>query len=233
MDNLNIPTHVAIVLDGNGRWAKKKHMPRTYGHKNGAENVVDICLYAKERGVKYMTLYAFSTENWKRPLDEVNYLMKLVIKFIDSKLDILMEENCKLNFIGDLEKLPASTKEICIRAMEDTKDNDEITLNIALNYGGRDELVHAFKAMIDDGISKEDIITEEMISSYLYTKDQPDPDLLIRPGGEIRLSNFLIYQLAYAEFYFTDTLWPDFDRLAFDEALEEFSRRNRRYGALS
>ena len=232
MDNLNIPTHVAIVLDGNGRWAKKKHMPRTYGHKNGAENVVDICLYAKKRGVKYMTLYAFSTENWKRPLEEVNYLMKLVIKFIESKLDILMEENCKLNFIGDLEKLPASTKEICIRAMEDTKDNDEITLNIALNYGGRDELVHAFKAMIDDGISKEDI-TEEMISSYLYTKDQPDPDLLIRPGGELRLSNFLIYQLAYAEFYFTDTLWPDFDRKAFDEALEEFSRRNRRYGALS
>lgn len=232
MDNLNIPTHVAIVLDGNGRWAKKKHMPRTYGHKNGAENVVDICLYAKRRGVKYMTLYAFSTENWKRPAEEVNYLMKLVIKFIESKLDILMEENCKLNFIGDLEKLPASTKEICIRAMEDTKDNDEITLNIALNYGGRDELVHAFKAMMDDGISKEDI-TEEMISSYLYTKDQPDPDLLIRPGGELRLSNFLIYQLAYAEFYFTDTLWPDFDRKAFDEALEEFSRRNRRYGALS
>lgn len=232
MDNLNIPAHVAIVLDGNGRWAKKKHMPRTYGHKNGAENVVDICLYAKERGVKYMTLYAFSTENWKRPAEEVNYLMKLVIKFIESKLDILMEENCKLNFIGDLEKLPASTKEICIRAMEDTKDNDEITLNIALNYGGRDELVHAFKAMMDDGISKEDI-KEEMISSYLYTKDQPDPDLLIRPGGELRLSNFLIYQLAYAEFYFTDTLWPDFDRKAFDEALEEFSRRNRRYGALS
>ncbi len=230
MDNLNIPTHIAIVLDGNGRWAKNKHMPRTYGHKNGAENVVDICLYAKKRGVKYMTLYAFSTENWKRPAEEVNYLMKLVIKFIESKLDILMEENCKLNFIGDLEKLPASTKEICIRAMEDTKDNDEITLNIALNYGGRDELVHAFKAMMDDGISKEDI-TEEMISSYLYTKDQPD--LLIRPGGELRLSNFLIYQLAYAEFYFTDTLWPDFDRKAFDEALEEFSRRNRRYGALS
>ena len=232
MDNLNIPTHVAIVLDGNGRWAKKKHMPRTYGHKNGAENVVDICLYAKKRGVKYMTLYAFSTENWKRPAEEVNYLMKLVIKFIESKLDILMEENCKLNFIGDLEKLPASTKEICIRAMEDTKDNDDITLNIALNYGGRDELVHAFKLMLDDGISKEDI-TEDMISSYLYTKDQPDPDFLIRPGGELRLSNFLIYQLAYAEFYFTDTLWPDFDRKAFDEALEEFSRRNRRYGALS
>lgn len=232
MDNLNIPTHVAVVLDGNGRWAKKKHMPRTYGHKNGAENVVDICLYAKERGVKYMTLYAFSTENWKRPAEEVNYLMKLVIKFIESKLDILMEENCKLIFIGDLEKLPASTREICIRAMEDTKDNDEITLNIALNYGGRDELVHAFKLMLDEGVSKEDV-TEEMISSYLYTKDQPDPDLLIRPGGELRLSNFLIYQLAYAEFYFTDTLWPDFDRKAFDEALEEFSRRNRRYGALS
>lgn len=232
MDKINIPTHVAIVLDGNGRWAKKRLMPRTYGHKNGADRVVDICLYAKERGVKYLSLYAFSTENWKRPDEEVNYLMKLVIKFINSKLDILMKENCKLIFIGDLDKLPSETKAICLKAMEDTKDNDEITLNIALNYGGRDELVHAFRQMIDEGLAKEDV-TEEMISSHLYTKGQPDPDLLIRPGGELRLSNFLIYQLAYAEFYFTDTLWPDFDRACFDEALEEFNRRNRRYGALS
>lgn len=232
MDKINIPTHVAIVLDGNGRWAKKRLMPRTYGHKNGADRVVDICLYAKKRGVKFLSLYAFSTENWKRPDDEVNYLMKLVIKFINSKLDILMKENCKLIFIGDLDKLPSETKAICLKAMEDTKDNDEITLNIALNYGGRDELVHAFRQMIDEGLAKEDV-TEEMISSHLYTKGQPDPDLLIRPGGELRLSNFLIYQLAYAEFYFTDTLWPDFDRACFDEALEEFNRRNRRYGALS
>lgn len=232
MDKINIPTHVAIVLDGNGRWAKKRFMPRTFGHKNGADRVVDICLYAKERGVKYLSLYAFSTENWKRPDDEVNYLMKLVRKFINSKLDILMREDCKLNFIGDLDKLPPETKDICLRAMEDTRDNDAITLNIALNYGGRDELVHAFRKMLDEGVAKEDV-TEEMISSHLYTKAQPDPDLLIRPGGELRLSNFLIYQLAYAELYFTDTLWPDFDRACFDEALADFAKRNRRYGALS
>lgn len=232
MDKINIPTHVAIVLDGNGRWAKKRFMPRTYGHKNGADRVVDICLYAKECGVKYLSLYAFSTENWKRPDDEVNYLMKLVIKFINSKLDILMRENCKLNFIGDLDKLPPETKAICLKAMEDTRDNDAITLNIALNYGGRDELVHAFRQMLDEGVASKDV-TEEMISSNLYTKAQPDPDLLIRPGGELRLSNFLIYQLAYAELYFTDTLWPDFDRACFDEALADFAKRNRRYGALS
>ena len=232
MENNKIPNHVAIILDGNGRWAKKRLMPRTYGHKNGANNVVDICLYAKEKGVKCLSLYAFSTENWKRPDEEVGYLMKLVIKFINEKLNILMEENCKLKFLGELSKLPEDTRKICLEAMEKTKNNDGITLNIALNYGGRDELVHAFKNMLKDGLKEEDI-TEETISSYLYTKDQPDPDLLIRPGGELRLSNFLIYQLAYAELYFTDTLWPDFTKKEFDKALDEFAKRNRRYGGLS
>lgn len=231
MENTNIPKHVAIILDGNGRWAKKRLMPRTFGHKNGADNVADICLYAKERGVKYLSLYAFSTENWKRPDEEVGYLMKLVIKFINEKIDILMKENCKLLFLGDLSKLPEDTREICLKGMEKTSKNDGITLNIALNYGGRDEIVNAFKDMLDDGVDRT-YITEELISDYLYTKGQPDPDLLIRPGGELRLSNFLIYQLAYAELYFTDTLWPDFTRDSFDQALEEFARRNRRYGGL-
>ena len=231
MENTNIPKHVAIILDGNGRWAKKRLMPRTFGHKNGADNVVDICLYAKERGVKYLSLYAFSTENWKRPDEEVGYLMKLVIKFINEKIDILMKENCKLLFLGDLSKLPEDTREICVKGMEKTSKNDGITLNIALNYGGRDEIVNAFKKMLDDGVEKTEI-SEELISDYLYTKGQPDPDLLIRPGGELRLSNFLIYQLAYSELYFTDTLWPDFTRDSFDQALEEFARRNRRYGGL-
>ena len=232
MENFNIPEHVAIILDGNGRWAKKRFMPRTFGHKNGADNVVDICLYAKERGVKYVSLYAFSTENWKRPDEEVGYLMKLIIKFLNDKLRILMNENCKVQFLGNLDILPEATKQICLDTIEKTRNNDGITLNIALNYGGRAELVHAYQKMIEDGVRKEDI-NEELISSYLYTKGQPDPDLLIRPGGELRLSNFLIYQLAYAELYFTDTLWPDFTRESFDEALEEFARRNRRYGGLS
>ncbi len=232
MENFNIPEHVAIILDGNGRWAKKRLMPRTFGHKNGADNVVDICLYAKERGVKYVSLYAFSTENWKRPDEEVGYLMKLIIKFLNDKLRILMNENCKVQFLGNLDILPEATKQICLDTIEKTRNNDGITLNIALNYGGRAELVHAYQKMIEDGVRKEDI-NEELISSYLYTKGQPDPDLLIRPGGELRLSNFLIYQLAYAELYFTDTLWPDFTRESFDEALEEFARRNRRYGGLS
>lgn len=232
MENFNIPEHVAIILDGNGRWAKKRLMPRTFGHKNGADNVVDICLYAKERGVKYVSLYAFSTENWKRPDEEVGYLMKLIIKFLNDKLRILMNENCKVQFLGNLDILPEATKQICLDTIEKTRNNDGITLNIALNYGGRAELVHAYQKMIEDDVRKEDI-NEELISSYLYTKGQPDPDLLIRPGGELRLSNFLIYQLAYAELYFTDTLWPDFTRESFDEALEEFARRNRRYGGLS
>lgn len=232
MENFNIPEHVAIILDGNGRWAKKRFMPRTFGHKNGADNVVDICLYAKERGVKYVSLYAFSTENWKRPDEEVGYLMKLIIKFLNDKLRILMNENCKVQFLGNLDILPEATKQICLDTIGKTRNNDGITLNIALNYGGRAELVHAYQKMIEDGVRKEDI-NEELISSYLYTKGQPDPDLLIRPGGELRLSNFLIYQLAYAELYFTETLWPDFTRESFDEALEEFARRNRRYGGLS
>lgn len=232
MENFNIPEHVAIILDGNGRWAKKRLMPRTFGHKNGADNVVDICLYAKERGVKYVSLYAFSTENWKRPDEEVGYLMKLIIKFLNEKLRILMNENCKVQFLGNLDILPEATKQICLDTIEKTRNNNGITLNIAINYGGRAELVHAYQKMIEDGVIKEDI-NEELISSYLYTKGQPDPDLLIRPGGELRLSNFLIYQLAYAELYFTDTLWPDFTRESFDEALEEFARRNRRYGGLS
>ena len=232
MENFNIPEHVAIILDGNGRWAKKRFMPRTFGHKNGADNVVDICLYAKERGVKYVSLYAFSTENWKRPDEEVGYLMKLIIKFLNDKLRILMNENCKVQFLGNLDILPEATKQICLDTIGKTRNNDGITLNIALNYGGRAELVHAYQKMIEDCVRKEDI-NEGLISSYLYTKGQPDPDLLIRPGGELRLSNFLIYQLAYAELYFTDILWPDFTRESFDEALEEFARRNRRYGGLS
>lgn len=231
MDKLNVAKHVAIILDGNGRWAKKRLKPRTYGHKVGAENVIDICLYAKEKGVECLTLYAFSTENWKRPKEEVSYLMNLLISFIKTKFDILMKEDCKLNILGDTDALPDKVREVCLKACEDSKDNKSLLLNVALNYGGRAELVHAFKNMLRDGI-KEDEVDEELISSYLYTKGQSDPDLLIRPGGELRISNFLIYQMAYTEFYFTDTLWPDFTREDFDKALEAYNNRNRRFGGL-
>lgn len=229
MEDIKTPSHVAIILDGNGRWAQQKNMPRTFGHKNGAENVVDIAIHAKKRGIKYLTLYAFSTENWKRPKKEVDYLMKLLIKFVNDKIDQLMEEDCKLNFLGDLSAIPDQTRKAVELALDRTKDNKSLFINIALNYGGRDELVHAFKNIISQGYKAEDI-DEKLISENLYTKDIPDPDLLIRPGGELRISNFLIYQIAYSELYFTDKLWPDFSYEDFDKAIEEYSRRNRRFG---
>lgn len=231
MTELKIPDHIAIILDGNGRWAKKQNRPRTFGHKEGAENVIRIAKSCKKFGVKILTLYAFSTENWKRPATEVGFLMDLLIKFVNSKLEQLMAEDCKVNFLGDISKLPAKTREACDFALEKTKDNKSLTINIALNYGGRDEIVHAFKEIMEKGYGKNDI-TEELISENLYTAGQSDPDLLIRPGGEIRLSNFLIYQLAYTELYFTDVLWPDFTEDDLREAILAFTKRDRRYGGL-
>lgn len=231
MTELKIPDHIAIILDGNGRWAKKQNRPRTFGHKEGAENVIRIAKSCKKFGVKTLTLYAFSTENWKRPATEVGFLMDLLIKFVNSKLEQLMAEDCKINFLGDISKLPAKTREACDFALEKTKDNKSLTINIALNYGGRDEIVHAFKEIMEKGYVPDEI-TEELISENLYTAGLPDPDLLIRPGGEIRLSNFLIYQLAYTELYFTDVLWPVFTEDDLREAILAFTKRDRRYGGL-
>ena len=231
MTELKIPNHIAIVLDGNGRWAKKQNRPRTFGHKEGAENVIRIAKSCKKFGVKTLTLYAFSTENWKRPATEVGFLMDLLIKFVNSKLEQLMAEDCKINFLGDISKLPAKTREACDFALDKTKDNKSLVINIALNYGGRDEIVHAFKEIMEKGYVPDEI-TEELISENLYTAGLPDPDLLIRPGGEIRLSNFLIYQLAYTELYFTDVLWPDFTEDDLREAILAFTKRDRRYGGL-
>lgn len=231
MTELKIPNHIAIILDGNGRWAKKQNKPRTFGHKEGAENVIRIAKSAKKFGVKTLTLYAFSTENWKRPAKEVEFLMDLLIKFVNSKIDELMAEDCKLNFLGDISKLPDKTKEACLFALDKTKDNESLLINIALNYGGRDEIVHSFKEIMKEGYGPDDI-TEELIADNLYTKGQADPDLLIRPGGELRLSNFLIYQLAYTELYFTDVLWPDFTEDDLREAIIAFTKRDRRYGGL-
>lgn len=232
MNNIKIPEHVAIILDGNGRWATKRNRPRTFGHKNGADNVVDIALYAKDRGVKYLTLYAFSTENWKRPEKEVSYLMKLLFKFIETKMNLLMENNVKLNILGDISKLPEFARKACIEAMEKTKDHDGLYLNMALNYGGRADVVKAVKDIVKEGIDPNDI-DEKTISDHLYTKGMPDPDLMIRTGGDYRISNFLIYQLAYTELYFTKVLWPDFTKDEFDLALEDFTKRDRRYGGLN
>ncbi len=231
MTELKIPSHLAIILDGNGRWAKKQNRPRTFGHKEGAENVIRFARSAKKFGIKTLTLYAFSTENWKRPASEVGFLMDLLIKFVKSKLDELIAEDCRLNFLGDISKLPEKTREACLYALDKTKDNKSLLINIALNYGGRDELVHAFRGIMAKGYGPDDI-TEEMISDNLYTSGQSDPDLLIRPGGELRLSNFLIYQMAYTELYFTDVLWPDFTEDDLRDAILEFTRRDRRYGGL-
>ena len=231
MTELKIPDHIAIILDGNGRWAKKQNRPRTFGLKEGAENVIRIAKSCKKFWVKTLTLYAFSTENWKRPATEVGFLMDLLIKFVNSKLEQLMAEDCKINFLGDISKLPAKTREACDFALDKTKDNKSLVINIALNYGGRDEIVHAFKEIMEKGYVPDEI-TEELISENLYTAGLPDPDLLIRPGGEIRLSNFLIYQLAYTELYFTDVLWPDFTEDDLREAILAFTKRDRRYGGL-
>lgn len=231
MTELKIPNHIAIILDGNGRWAKKQNKPRTFGHKEGAENVIRIAKSAKKFGVKTLTLYAFSTENWKRPASEVGFLMDLLIKFVNFKIDELMAEDCKLNFLGDITKLPKKTREACEFALDKTKVNKSLVINIALNYGGRDEIVHSFKEIMKKGYGPDDI-TEELIAGNLYTKGQADPDLLIRPGGELRLSNFLIYQLAYTELYFTDVLWPDFTEDDLREAIIAFTKRDRRYGGL-
>lgn len=224
--------HLAIILDGNGRWAKKRSLPRSMGHKEGSENVVDIALYAKEKGIKYLTLYAFSTENWKRPQIEVNYLMKLLEKFIKDKTKLLMENDVKLNIIGDISKLPQKTAKACLEVCEKTKDNKSLVLNMAINYGGRSEIVRAFKKMNKEGIDF-DKIDEDTISSFLDTANMPDPDLLIRTGGNLRISNFLIYQMAYTEFYFVDTLWPDFKEEDLDMALNSFNKRDRRFGGLN
>lgn len=193
--------------------------------------MIRIARSAKKFGVKTLTLYAFSTENWKRPASEVGFLMDLLIKFVNSKIDELMAEDCKLNFLGDISKLPNKTRDSCLFALDKTKDNESLLINIALNYGGRDEIVHSLKEIMKNGYGPDDI-TEELIAGNLYTKGQDDPDLLIRPGGELRLSNFLIYQLAYTELYFTDVLWPDFTEDDLREAIIAFTKRDRRYGGL-
>jgi undecaprenyl diphosphate synthase len=227
-----IPTHVAIIMDGNGRWALARDLPRLAGHRAGTENlrrVIEACI---EFGIQYLTIYAFSTENWGRPVEEVQGLLRILEDVIDRELQELHDQGVKLRHIGRLERLDPTLREKVLHAVEFTKENTKLVLNIAFNYGGRDEIVCAIQRIIEDGVNSEDV-TDELVSKYLFTAGVPDPDLIIRTSGELRGSNFLIWQGAYCEWYFTPTYWPDFDKEQLRLALEEFGRRERRYGRIS
>ena len=221
--------HIAIIMDGNRRWAHKNCLPSMMGHKKGVEALKSVVKACAKFGVKYLTLYAFSTENWNRKKEEVDFLMDLLATTIKNELNELDENNVKLNYIGDLNALNPNLQEILQNSMDKTKQNTGVTLSVAINYGARDEIVHAVKNIIKDNI-KEDKITEELIGNYLYTKDIPDPDLLIRTSGEMRISNYLLWQIAYSEIYITDTFWPEFNEVALADAIKEFASRNRRWG---
>lgn len=227
-----IPRHVAIIMDGNGRWAISRGLPRLAGHKAGTENLRRIIRATVEFGIKYLTIYAFSTENWGRPTEEVQGLMGILQDVIDRELNELHQEGVQLRHIGRLERLDSKIQAKVLKAIDLTKDNDKLVLNIAWNYGGRDEIVCAIQKIIRDGIPPEDI-TDELVSRYMFTAGVPDPDLVIRTSGELRVSNFLIWQVAYSEWYVTPTYWPDFDREEYRRALETYANRERRFGKVS
>ena len=236
LDKNKIPKHVAIIMDGNGRWAKQKGEMRIFGHTNGVESVRESLTAAAEIGVKYLTLYAFSTENWNRPKEEVAALMDLLVKAIYDEVEELNEKGVRLETIGNTSILPVSCREALSKAKERTKDNNRITLILALSYSSRWEIAQAVKTMAEESISgKLDVetINEDLISSYLSTSNFPDPELLIRTSGENRVSNFLMWQLAYTELYFTETLWPDFKKEHFFKAIKDYQDRERRFGKTS
>ncbi len=234
MEEQKLPNHIAIIMDGNRRWAKKRNIPISLGHKEGAKTLEKIVRYANKIGIKHITVYAFSTENWKRTEEEVSSLMTLLQNYLDDYSKRANSENIKVKIIGKKEGLSSKMIEKIEKCMERTKNNTGITFNIALNYGGRDEIVNVVKE-IATKVSKNEIkiedINEEMISESLYTKGQPDPDLLIRTSGELRISNFLPWQLAYTEFLFIDKYWPDFTEKDLDDAIEVYQKRNRKFGA--
>lgn len=226
-----IPTHVAIIMDGNGRWALSRGLPRLAGHRAGTENLRRVIEACVEFGVKYLTIYAFSTENWGRPLEEVQGLMRILEDVIDRELQELHDQGVQLRHIGRLDELKPSLRKKVLEAIDYTRGNERLVLNVAFNYGGRDEIVCAIQHIIEDGVDPEEI-TEELVNQYLFTVGVPDPDLIIRTSGELRGSNFLIWQGAYSEWYFTPTYWPDFDKEELSRALEEFRSRDRRYGSV-
>jgi len=233
LDMNNIPNHIAIIMDGNGRWAKERMLPRSMGHKAGVETIRRILKEATRLGVKNLTLYAFSTENWGRPKDEVGALMKLLVTYLRKELDECHKNGVRMNVFGDTTQLPKECQEALDDALETTKNNTRINLNFALNYGGRDEIIRAIKLMYSDinkNIIKEEDINSELIENYLYTKGIPDPDLIIRPSGEQRLSNFLLWQCAYSEFWYSDINWPDFKEEDLRRAISDYQNRDRRFG---
>ena len=235
IDFTNIPKHIGIIMDGNGRWANNRFLPRIAGHKEGMNRVVDIVEECCTIGVRTLTLYAFSTENWKRPEDEVKGLMNILVIYINSQLKRILENNIIFRVIGDYSRLPSSIVKLLDNSIDKSKNNTGMVLNIALNYGGRAEIISSIKDLFDDvskGKFSIDDLNEENFKNYLHTKENSDVDLMIRTGNEKRISNFLIYQLAYSEFYFTDTLWPEFYANDLYEAIYDFQNRNRRFGGI-
>lgn len=235
IDYNNLPEHIGIIMDGNGRWAKKRGLPRSAGHSAGADTLKKIVTECNKMGIKYITVYAFSTENWKRPKDEVDFLMNLLLGYLRDAEKTLAGENVVIRAIGSRKELSEEIQQQIIKTENFTKDNTGIIMNIAVNYGSREELIHAVKEISRDAadgkLDVEDISTE-LISDHLYTKGQPDPDLIIRTSGEKRISNFLLWQMAYSELYFTDRLWPDFGKNDLYEAIAEFQHRTRRFGGV-
>lgn len=224
-----IPHHVAIIMDGNGRWAKSRGLPRTEGHRQGTENLRRILRESVRMGIKFLTIYAFSTENWNRPRGEVMGLMRLLEFFIDRELNELDRQGVCIRHIGSEEGVPPKLLRMIQGAVEQTQHNDQLYLNVAFNYGGRDEIVHAVRSIVASGVAPEDI-SADVINEHLFTHGIPDPDLIVRTSGELRISNFLIWQGAYAEYYATDVYWPDFDEAELHRAVDEYSRRKRRFG---
>lgn len=229
-ENRVLPRHIAIIMDGNGRWAKKRSLPRSSGHVAGAKTFKNIARYCNKIGLEYLTVYAFSTENWKRPKEEVDNIMNLLRDYLKDA-ENFKSDNIKVKFIGNLEPLADDIKELIRKDEEGSKDATGLKLNIAINYGGRDEITNAVRKIIQTGVKAEDI-TEDIISANLYTAGMPDPDFIIRPSGEYRLSNYLIWQSAYAEYWFSDILWPDFKPKHLEQAIDEYNRRSRRFGGI-
>lgn len=233
--SVTVPTHIGIIMDGNGRWAKKRGLPRSAGHKAGAKNFRTITRYCSTIGVKYLTVYAFSTENWKRPQDEVSALMSLFKSYLEEALRDFQDDDIVVKFIGDKSRFNSELQHLMTETENSTKNRDGMVLNIAMNYGSRDEIVRATRIIAQKAIDKEispDEITEQIFADNLYTKGQPDPDLIIRPSGEYRISNFLLWQCAYSEFVIMDKLWPDFTKEDLNSAILEFAKRSRRFGGV-
>lgn len=229
MDTTHIPAHIAIIMDGNGRWAKQRGLPRTDGHKAGTEAVRAVVARCRELGVKHLTLYTFSKENWSRPKEEVKTLFDLLSTYLKREEKSLKEQGIRLKVLGDINAMPMAVRQVLKHLMRQTKKGSDMTLNLALNYSGRDEILRAAKAMVVKGIEPDDI-TEEAFQKELWTAGQPDPDLIIRTSGELRLSNYLLFQCAYSEFYFTDIYWPDFSPAELEKAIAELGNRQRRFG---